>query len=288
MTDLNPVSGVFPANGSSPLATSLVADGTMRDAILLKTALEGKDFQTARQEVISERAEEGQKPSSSTPEQRSLSGIASTDEAYTLEISSLQVTELDLSVNTPAMSLELHATQVNFIQVQASVSQTAPSKDPLVLDMNGSGPQTTGLSDGRGFDLDGDGQIDQVSFVTGGSAFLALDRNGDGQINSGLELFGDQHGALDGYEELRKFDADRNGRIDVSDPVYSNLQLLYGNGSQTSLSQSGVTSIQLNPDHGAGLTPMGDRILRSGTASLKDGSQLRTYAMALQSLDQLA
>ena len=40
------------------------------------------------------------------------------------------------------------------------------------------------------FDLDSDGQTDEINFVTGGSGFLALDRNGDGKINNGAELFG--------------------------------------------------------------------------------------------------
>ena len=54
------------------------------------------------------------------------------------------------------------------------------------------------------------------------SAFLALDRNGDGIINNGSELFGPQSGQ--GFDELAAFDGDGNGWIDEADSVYEQLR----------------------------------------------------------------
>jgi hypothetical protein len=133
--------------------------------------------------------------------------------------------------------------------------------------------------------LDGNGSVKPTSFVTHGSAFLALDRNGDGRVNDGKELFGDQHGAADGYEELRKFDSDNNGRINQDDPVYSQLLMLYGDGRTASLSTSGIVSLDLNASGSNQTTTTGDDILRSATATLSDGRRVQTYAMGLQRFD---
>ena len=56
-----------------------------------------------------------------------------------------------------------------------------PPQDPLVIDLDGAGPRTTGAEGAQVFDLAGDGVFKPTSFVTGGTAFLALDRNGDGK-----------------------------------------------------------------------------------------------------------
>jgi hypothetical protein len=92
-------------------------------------------------------------------------------------------------------------------------------KDPLVLGEGASAPQ---LSSARhGFDLDGDGMLEQVALPTGASAFLALDLDGNGRIDNGLELFGAQNG--DGFAQLARHDADGNGFIDAADPVFGQL-----------------------------------------------------------------
>lgn len=91
--------------------------------------------------------------------------------------------------------------------------------DPLVLNFNGSAAE---LSDSRfEFDLDADGQTEMIPFLKAGSGFLAFDRNGDGTINDGSELFGPQSGQ--GFQELAALDEDGNGFIDEGDSAYSNL-----------------------------------------------------------------
>jgi hypothetical protein len=96
-----------------------------------------------------------------------------------------------------------------------------PKKDPLVLVFEG---DVARLTDAKfSFDLDADGRAEAVSFPVAGSGFLALDRNHDGAINDGSELFGPASG--DGFAELAAHDRDGNGWIDEADPVFVELRL---------------------------------------------------------------
>jgi len=95
----------------------------------------------------------------------------------------------------------------------------AVRKDPLVINFGGAAAQLTDTK--FGFDLDSDGAADSISFVGAGSGFLALDKNGNGAIDNGSELFGTQSG--NGFAELSAHDADGNGWIDENDSVYSRL-----------------------------------------------------------------
>ncbi|MBS1189429.1 MAG: hypothetical protein H6R10_1221 [Rhodocyclaceae bacterium] len=118
-------------------------------------------------------------------------------------------------------------------------------KDPLVLNFSGTAAQ---LTDTRfKFDLDADGAADQINFVAPGSGFLALDRNGDGKVNDGSELFGPATG--DGFRELAALDSDRNGWIDENDQTYQDLRLwtkdANGNDQLKSLAEAQVGAIAL-------------------------------------------
>lgn len=118
-------------------------------------------------------------------------------------------------------------------------------KDPLVINFGGSAAQLT--SQRFKFDLDSDGQTDHINFVTGGSGFLALDRNGDGKINDGSELFGAKTG--DGFAELATLDSDKNGWIDENDDAYAQLSIWTkdsnGNDRLSTLKQANVGAISL-------------------------------------------
>lgn len=97
----------------------------------------------------------------------------------------------------------------------------AKLRDPLVINFNGNAAQLTQTT--FKFDLDADGQSDDMRFVAPGSGFLALDHNGDGKINNGRELFGAQSG--NGFADLAQHDEDGNGWIDEKDAIFSHLRV---------------------------------------------------------------
>jgi hypothetical protein len=93
--------------------------------------------------------------------------------------------------------------------------------DPLVINFDGLGAQ---LNQTRfAFDLDNNGTEEQLASLKSGSGFLALDRNGDNQINNGSELFGLTTGR--GFAELAAYDEDGNQFIDEADSIYHQLRI---------------------------------------------------------------
>ena len=121
----------------------------------------------------------------------------------------------------------------------------AKLKDPLVLNFSGS---TAELTTTRfAFDIDSDGRQDQIAFVGANSGFLALDRNSDGVVNDGRELFGPTTGQ--GFAELAAYDDDGNRWIDENDAIYQNLRIwskdAEGRDQLVGLGQRGVGAIYL-------------------------------------------
>ena len=93
--------------------------------------------------------------------------------------------------------------------------------DPLVLNFS---DVPAGLKDmDFFFDLDSDGTEDKIKTLAEGSGFLALDKNGDGIINDGSELFGTKTG--DGFFDLSLYDEDHNGWIDENDSIFEKLKI---------------------------------------------------------------
>ena len=93
--------------------------------------------------------------------------------------------------------------------------------DPLVVNI---GCDTSDVRDQKFmFDIDADGEKDEISMLGRGSGFLALDLNEDGVINDGSELFGTKSG--DGFADLREYDSDGNGWIDENDEIFCRLKV---------------------------------------------------------------
>jgi hypothetical protein len=122
----------------------------------------------------------------------------------------------------------------------------AVQKDPLVVNFDGAAAELTSAK--FSFDLDADGTADNISFVQPGSGFLALDKNQDGIVNDGSELFGP--GTGDGFSELAAYDADHNNWIDENDPIYNQLSVWTKNDTGadqlSSLQAKGIGAIYLS------------------------------------------
>lgn len=96
------------------------------------------------------------------------------------------------------------------------------------------------------FDINNDGSKEELHELGAGSGFLALDKNGDGKINDGGELFGARTG--NGFAELANYDDDSNGWIDENDAVFSKLSVWVKCGDTSrllSLSEANVAAIFL-------------------------------------------
>ena len=131
-------------------------------------------------------------------------------------------------------------------EVSASVDFGALDlTDPLVINLD---CDVASVSDQKFyFDLDGDGHEEEISRLGAGSGFLALDKNGDGKINDGSELFGTASG--NGFADLAKYDQDGNGWIDEADEIFDKLLIWQkdenGNDVLRGLGQAGVGAIYL-------------------------------------------
>ena len=135
--------------------------------------------------------------------------------------------------------------------------------DPLVINLN---TDVTELSDQTFyFDLDADGEEEEISMLKG-SGYLALDKNGDGVINDGSELFGTKNG--DGFADLARYDEDGNGWIDENDSIWSKLKIWCkdenGNDVLYKLSDKGVGAICLE-NVSTDFTMQGERKAQDGT-----------------------
>ena len=126
-----------------------------------------------------------------------------------------------------------------------SVGNAVSFIDPLVINV---GSDITSISDQSFFfDLDCDGKEEKISGLGKGCGFLAYDKNGDGKIGDGSELFGTKSG--NGFKDLSVYDRDNNGWIDENDEIYDHLKIWIRNedGTETllGLKESDVGAIYL-------------------------------------------
>jgi hypothetical protein len=166
-------------------------------------------------------------------------------------------------------------------QVDALVSAS-----PLVLDLSGTGITTTSAAQGVSFDLTGSGHASTMGWTTANEGLLALDLNGNGQIDNGTELFGvgtklaDGTRAGNGYAALAQYDTNHDGKIDASDAIFSKLVVWVDAnhdgksepGELYTMAQLGITSISLN-DQVSGAASNGNIIGLTSSYTTSDGAQ---------------
>ena len=123
--------------------------------------------------------------------------------------------------------------------------------DPLILDLDGDGIETTTVADGKYFDHGQDGFAESSAWVGKDDAILAMDKDGNGEIDNGNEIFGDNYiksdgnKAKSGFDALSDLDTNKDGIINSEDEAFSQLKLLKGDGTLLSLEDAGITSIDL-------------------------------------------
>lgn len=149
-------------------------------------------------------------------------------------------TQIDFGLS---FSMERSFSMESLTKIEAG--NAAYLMDPLVINFDGSPAQ---LESGRfDFDLDGDGKTESINRLAAGSGFLVFDKNGDGKINDGTEMFGTISG--NGFADLAQYDEDGNGWIDENDSIYEKLGVWtpdqFGGGTYKSLKAANVGAIAL-------------------------------------------
>lgn len=117
--------------------------------------------------------------------------------------------------------------------------------DPLTINYAAASAEVTNQK--FSFDIDADGQVENLSTLAQGRGFLAMDLNNDGRINDGRELFGTR--TDNGFEDLSAYDSDHNHWIDENDAAFTKLRIMTveADGSQHlySLADKGIGAIYL-------------------------------------------
>ena len=156
------------------------------------------------------------------------------------------------------LSEEERASRTGNIAIGVSATATTQTARIIGLDMDGtSGVQNISQAlSGVAFDIDNTGFLKHTSWVAGTDAILNLDRNANGFVDDGKELFNNT--AIDisqrGVKGLAWADSDSNGVINSLDPVFSQLKVwkdVNGNGiidagENTSIEFNGITQLNYN------------------------------------------
>ena len=120
-------------------------------------------------------------------------------------------------------NLELSMSRSFTEYYERNVTSLKTFTDPLVINLDSPRAEVSDVK--ISFDLDCDGEAEEVSALASGSGYLAYDLNEDGIINDGSELFGTSSG--NGFADLAKYDSDGNGWIDEADEIFDRLVIAY-------------------------------------------------------------
>ena len=151
--------------------------------------------------------------------------------------------------------------------------------DPIVLDLNGDGVD---LSATTAFDIDADGDLDQIGWTGPDDGVLVVDLDSSGAIEDGSELFSEVFNGgsyANSLEALRSLDSNGDGVIDAQDAAYNDI-LVWQDANSDGVSQAGelqtlaergIVSLDLDAA-AANQSVDGNTIFAEGTFTKVDGS----------------
>jgi hypothetical protein len=187
---------------------------------------------------------------------------------------------------TTSQIAALSCAQANSLTASAlTTSQTSVMRlsTPLVLDLTGDGVKTLSVSAGVKFDLLATGTAVNTGWVGQGDGLLVMDRNHDGVINDGSELFGssttlaDGEKAANGYVALAELDTNHDGAITSADASFADLRVWVDSNVDGISAAAELKSLDA-----LGITQLG---LAAATSSAVDNGNLVGLTSTYQTAD---
>jgi hypothetical protein len=171
-------------------------------------------------------------------------------------------------------------------ELRALFQEAEGIRSPLIIDLDGDGVETISLANGTHFDHDVNGFAEQTGWVGQDDGLLVRDINGNGFIDNGSELFGNNtllnngEKAANGFAALAELDENHDGKIDNSDAAYSQLRVwkdtdgdgVTDAGELMSLGDAGVASIATGYNESMVTDAQGNQHLQNGTYIKADGT----------------
>ncbi len=184
--------------------------------------------------------------------------------------------KLRIPLNNKTELLEYNPTYNKWVEIAGDVAKIV---DPMFLDLNGDGKMgTTSLENGINFDHAKDGFKELSAWVDKEDGILVIDKNENGIIDDGSEIFGDNYiksngnKAANGFEALTDLDSNKDGIINSSDKEFDKIKVLKGDGTLVSLTELGIVSISLNKTTVNEADENGNVLVYKGTYTKEDGT----------------
>ena len=157
---------------------------------------------------------------------------------------------------------------------------------PIVIDLDGDGVETLGLTRYRYFDHDANGMQERTAWAGSDDGFLVRDLNGNGRIDNGLEMFGNHTllsaggVAANGFQALRDIDGNQDGRLDANDAAFAQLRIwrdansngVTDAGELLTLEQAGISAVRTQWQASTFVDTNGQAHGQIGSAVRTDGS----------------
>lgn len=171
--------------------------------------------------------------------------------------------------------------------IRDGFSQATGIPSPIMLDLDGDGVETTAMGHGAYFDHSADGFAEKTAWVGKDDGLLVRDLNGNGQIDSGRELFGSEtllangEKVANGFAALAELDGNGDGVIDAQDAAFADLRVwkdANGNGRTDAgelltLAQAGVQRIDVAYTDSKHVDAQGNAHKQVGSYTTVDGEK---------------
>ena len=165
-------------------------------------------------------------------------------------------------------------------------STASDTTSPLVIDLDGDGVETIGTQAGVHFDHDSNGFAENTGWVGRDDGILVRDINGNGQIDDGTELFGNNsvlsngQKAANGFEALKDLDSNNDGLFNNQDAAWNGVKIWKDNnqngilddGELLTLEQAGITSFDLDYQSQSNQDANGNEHKQTSTITKTDGT----------------